>query len=78
VHTRYVDLVDGGDFEELERELRYRMWALADVHVAASPSIMKRAETVMGELEAAVTSRHRSSALGALERFRAWTHRISV
>ncbi len=85
----YRDSVERGGFEEVEKDLRSRLWLKGE---ESNPERVKnlgkaaiiRAETVrrahglFNDLQTAVAERNRDASLAWIERIRVWLHHVGV
>ncbi len=89
VLSAYRDSVEREAFEEVEKDLRSRVWLKGE---ESNPELVKklgeaaiiRAETarrahgLFNDLQAAVADRNRDASLAWIERIRVWLHHVDV
>ena len=74
----YRASIEGGRFDEVDRDLRHRRWLEDEVSPPVPASILDRATELFDELHEAVVERDREAALASIERPRDWLHNIDV
>ncbi len=75
---QYRRSIEGGHFDEVDRDLNHRVWMDDDDDgtVPTSPSVVIVATELLDELQVAVADRDRGAALEVTERIRLWLHQM--